>query len=128
MNWGDRADMIRRFYFGRGVRPAPAEQEIESTIEDGFRILLVDQGVALITAYHEAGETDEAFETLRRSASALAIAAARLKLGGELVDDQILGAIETRVEPMYDELTANRLIAAFRRGFGRSGCPRFGRA
>jgi hypothetical protein len=124
MNLRDRAAMIRRFYLRRGSDPrvcssgAEAAQEAERTIEDGFRVLLVDRAVTLITTYHEAGETDEAFESLRRHARALAAAAARLDQVREVVDDQILGAIGTTVEPMYDELTAMRLIAAFRCGFG----------
>jgi hypothetical protein len=103
-------------------------QEAERTIDEGFRVVLVDRGVALITTYHEAGETDEAFEALRRRASALAAAAARLKQDRQVIDERIVGAIETAVEPMYDELTAMRLIAAFRCGFGYDGCPGSGKA
>jgi hypothetical protein len=68
MNLGNRAAMIRRFYRRRVAEQwvsssgAEAVQEAERTIEDGFRILLVDRAVGLITTYYEAGETDEAFE------------------------------------------------------------------
>jgi hypothetical protein len=126
--------MIRRFYLRRGAEPrvcssgAEAVQEAERTIEDGFRVLLVDRGVAMITTYHEAGETDEAFEALRRRANALAAAAARLEPDPEVVDDRIFGAIATTIEPMYDELTAMRLIAAFRCGFVYDGHASSGKA
>jgi hypothetical protein len=124
MNLGNRAAMIRRFYHRRVAEQcarssrAEAVQEAARTIEDGFRVLLVDRAVGLITTYYEAGETDEAFEALRCRASALAAAAARLEQDREVLHDRILGAVETAVEPMYDELTAMRLIAAFRSGFG----------
>jgi hypothetical protein len=133
MNWRDRANIIRRFYLGGDAvrlvrsRRAEAAQEVERTIEEGFRILLIDRGVALINAYHEAGETDEAFEALRRRAEALAVAAARLGQGREAIDDLILMAVRTEVEQMYDEGTAERLMVAFECGFGRTGRPRFRR-
>jgi hypothetical protein len=133
LNLRDRAAMIRRFYLRRGAERrvcssgAEAVREAERTIEDGLRVLLVDRAVALITTYHEAGETDEAFEALRRRASALAVAAARLDQDRGVVDDRILGAIETTIEPMYDELTAMRLIVAFRCGLGAEGRPGSGK-
>jgi hypothetical protein len=124
MRLRDRTNMIRRFYLGRaavqgvGSGRVKAVQEAERTIEEGFRTLLVDRGVDLVTTYHEAGETDEAFEALRCGASALAVAAARLEPDRGAVDDRIPVAIETIVEPMYDELTARRLIAAFQCALG----------
>jgi hypothetical protein len=123
MNWRDRADMIRRFYLGRKAgRPVSsswdeAGREIERTIDDGFRTLLIDRGVALIAAYFEAGETDEAFEALRRRANALAVAASRVGQGREVIDDRLLEAVEMRVDPMYDAATARRLMVAFECGF-----------
>jgi len=130
MNWCDRANIIRRFYLGRDVvrlvrwRRAEIALEVERTIKDGFRILLIDRGVSLINAYHEAGETDEAFEALRRSATALAVAAARVAQGREAIDDLILTAVRMKVEQMYDEGTAERLMVAFECGFGRNERPR----
>jgi hypothetical protein len=134
MNWCDRVDMIRRFYLGRDAvrlvrsRRAEAAREVERTIEDGFRTLQIDRGVALIDAYHEAGETDTAFEALRRGANALAVAAARLEQGREAIDDLILVAVRMEIEQMYDAGTAERLMVAFECGLDRTGRPRFRRA
>jgi len=70
MNWCDRANIIRRFYLRRDSsrlvrwRRDEIVQEVEHTIKGGFQILLIDRGVTLINAYHEAGETDEAFDGL----------------------------------------------------------------
>jgi hypothetical protein len=122
MNWRDRADMIRRFYLGRAAgRPVSSRRdevgrEVERMIDDGFRTLLIDRGVALIAAYYEAGETDEAFEALRRRANELAVASSRVGQGREAIDDRLLKAVETRVDPMYDAATASRLMAAFECG------------
>jgi hypothetical protein len=84
---------------------------------------LVDRGVASIVTYHEAGETDEAFEALRHEAAALADAA-RLEPGREAIDDSILEPIRMRVELMYDEKTSERLMVAFACGCGPAGRPR----
>jgi hypothetical protein len=123
MNWRDRADMIRRFYFRRDAgRPVSscrdeAGREVERTIDDGFRTLLIDRGVALIAAYYEAGETDEAFEDLHCRANALAVAASRVGQGCEAIDDGLLEAVGMRVDPVYDAATARRLMVAFECGF-----------
>jgi hypothetical protein len=129
MSWRDRANIIRRFYAERdasrlaGWRRAEAGREVEGLPEDGMRSLLVDRGVASIVTYHEAGETDEAFEALRHEAAALA-GAARLEPGREAIDDSILEPIRMRVELMYDEKTAERLMVAFDCGCGPAGRPR----
>ena len=131
MNWCDRANIIRRFHRGRDTvglvrwRRAEAMPEVERTIKDGFRMLLIDRGVSLINDYHEAGETDEAFEALRRNALALVLAADRVGQGREVIDDLILTAVRMKVEQMYDEGTAERLLVAFECGFGRTGRPKF---
>jgi hypothetical protein len=134
MNWRDRVDMIRRSYLGRDAvrlvrsRRTEAAREVERTIEDGFRTMLVDRGVALIATYHEEGETDMAFEALRSGANALAVAAARLEQDREAIDDLILVAVRLEIEPMYDAGTAERLMVAFECGLGRTGWPRIRRA
>jgi hypothetical protein len=119
MNWYDRAKLIRRFYLRRaaGRSVNSSRDEAERTIDDGFRALLIDRGVALIAAYFEAAETDEAFEALRRRANGLAVAASRSGRGREDVDDRLLEEVRMRVEPMYDAATAGRLMAAFECGF-----------
>jgi hypothetical protein len=98
-------------------------QEVEDTIEDGFRILLIDRGVALIVAYHAAGETDEAFDAFRRCGNSLAVAAARLGQNCEWVYDPIIEAVGAKIDQMYDEGTAERLMLAFECGLGRSKRP-----
>src|SRR5262245_54072840 len=130
MDWHDRADVIRRFYavWLARSRRAEAGWEVDRPIEDGFQVRLIDRGVALIAAYYEAGETDEAFEALRRRADDLAVASARLGRGREAIADLTLVQIRTKVEPMYDAETAERLMAAFEWGFGRSGRPGVRRA
>jgi hypothetical protein len=125
MGWRDRADVIRRFYALRLARSRRAEagHEVDRRTEDGFQVPLIDRGVALIAAYHEAGETDEAFEALRRRAGDLDVASAGPGRGREASADLILVQIRTEVEQMYDAGTAERLMAAFERGFGRTGQP-----
>jgi hypothetical protein len=125
MGWRDRADVIRRFYAVRLARSRRAEgtREVDRTIEGGFQAPLIDRGVALIAAYHEVGETDEAFEALRRRAGDLAVASAGPGRGREAIADPILMQIRTKVEQMYDAGTAERLMVAFERGFGRTGRP-----
>jgi hypothetical protein len=129
MNWHDRANVIRRLYAERDAwwlarsRRAEAGQEVEGMLEDGIRILLVDRGVAWIAAYHEAGETDEAFEALRRRADAVA----RLGQHREAIDDLILVPVRAKIELMYDEMTAERLMVAFERGCRPTERPRFRR-
>jgi magnesium transporter len=83
---------------------------------EGIQTVLVDRGMALIAAYHEAGETDEAFEALRRETVALADTAARVGQGREAIDDLILTPIRSKVEPMYDDQTSRRLMSVFERG------------
>jgi hypothetical protein len=127
MSWRDRANVIRRFYACRfnaepdawrlaGRRRAEAGREVQGGPEHGIRSSLVDRGVASIVGYHEAGETDEAFEALRQEAAALADAAARLGLGCEAIEELIFGPVRTRVHLMYDEKTAERLMVAFECG------------
>jgi len=96
-------------------------------IDEGFRILLIDRGVTLINAYHEEGETDLAFEVLRNRARDLAVASDRLGQSREAIDDLIFMAVWIKVEQMYDEGTAERLMVAFECGFGRTDRPRFRR-
>jgi hypothetical protein len=115
MNRWDRADVMHPLRFGR--------KETEGTIADGFRVLLIDRGVALVAAYHEAEETDEAFDDLGRGADALAVAARRTGRG-ETIDNWLLAPVRTSIELMYDEGTAERLIVALDRAFGRAPRPR----
>jgi len=133
MNWRDRANMIRRFYLGRDAerrirsKRADAGHDVDHTIDEGFRMLVIDRAVALINAYYEEGETDLAFEALCRRASDLAVASARLGESCETIDDRIFLAVWIKVEPMYDEGTAERLMVAFECGFGGTDRPRFRR-
>jgi hypothetical protein len=115
MNRWNRTDLRHPLRFGR--------REAERTIADGFRVLLIDRGVALVAAYHEADETDEAFDDLRRGADALAVAARRMGRG-ETIGDWLLVPVRTSIELMYDEGTAERLIVALDRAFGRAPWPR----
>jgi hypothetical protein len=123
MNCRDRVDIIRRFYLGRDAvrlvssRRAWFMQQFDRTIEEGLQTLLIGRGMLLINAYYEAGETDEAFETLHRTARELAAAAAQLERDREAIVDLILGQIRTQVEPMYDAGTTERLMVAFECGF-----------
>ena len=55
--------------------------------------------------------------------SALAVASAGPGRGREAIADPILMQIRTKVEQMYDAGTAERLMVAFERGFGRTGRP-----
>jgi hypothetical protein len=96
---------------------------VDRTTEGRFRIPLIDRGVALIDAYHDAGETDEAFEALRRGADDLAVASARPGRGREAIAYLILMPVRSEVEQMYDAGTAERLMVAFECGFGRGGRP-----
>jgi magnesium transporter len=79
---------------------------------EGTRTSLVERGVSLITAYYEAGETDEAFAALRRATAALAAEVPRTGRGRE-IDDLILMPVRGKVEPMYDDQTSRRLLSAF---------------
>jgi hypothetical protein len=133
MRWRDRVNVIRRFYAERealrlaGWRRAEAGREVEGLPEDGIRRRWVDRGVAAIISYHEAGESDQAFEALRHEAAALA-AATLPERGREAIDDSIFGPIRMRVELMYDDRTAERLVVAFECGCGPGGRPRSRRA
>jgi hypothetical protein len=84
--------------------------------------------VALIAAYHEAGETDEAFEALRRRADDLIVASARPGRGRAAIAELILVQLRTEVEQMYDAGTAERLMVAFECAFGCTGGPGVRRA
>jgi hypothetical protein len=133
MRWRDRVNVIRRFYAEREAsrlavwRRAEAGRAVEDMPEDGIPSLWVDRGVAAIITYHESGESDEAFEGLRHEAAALG-AAARLEPGRKAIDDSFVGSIRMRVELMYDEKTAERLMVAFECGCGPGGRPRSRRA
>jgi hypothetical protein len=129
MNWLDRANVISRFYAARGAsqlvvwRRARAGREVEGLFEDSLRNL-IDQGVNSIIAYHESGESDEAFTALRLEADALADAAARSEQGCVATSDSFLAKVRTKVELMYDANTAERLMVAFECGCGPAGRPR----
>jgi len=131
MNWRELAIVIRHYYIGKDtvrferLRRAEAENEVTRTVEDGFRVLLIERSVALIAAYHEAGETDEAFEVFGRRVDTLAVAMARLMEDGDAIDELILEPVRSKVELMFDQGTAERLMAAFERNFRRTGQPGF---
>jgi hypothetical protein len=123
MNWIDRANAIRRFYAEQdalqlvGWRRARVGREVGGMLEDSNRNL-VDQGVTSITAYHESGESDEAFAALRLEAAALSDAAVRLEQGCVATSDSFLAKVRMKVSLMYDANTAERLMVAFECGCG----------
>jgi hypothetical protein len=94
-------------------------EKVARVIDDRFLAPVLDHGVALVVAYHEEGETDAAFGALRRGTNGLLIAARRLGRGR----GAIFTAVRSRVELMYDEATAQRLIVAFDRVLGHASPP-----
>ncbi len=133
MNWLVPANAIRRFYAEREVSQlvgwgrARAGQEVEGKLEDSLRDL-IERGVTSITTYHEAGESDEAFASLRLEAAALADAAASLEQGCVATGDSFLARVRMKVQLMYGATTAERLMVAFECGCGPAGRPRSRRA
>lgn len=123
MNWPGRANLIRRFGVSRlaGWGRAETGRGGQGMLDDSLRTHLIDRGVTSITSYHEAGESDGAFAALRLEAAILAEEAARLGQGFEGIGDLILAPIRMRIELMYDEKTAERLMAAFECGYGPAG-------
>ena len=85
-----------------------------------MRVLrLVFRGVSLVVRYHEGGETEEAFDALRRGAESLAEAAGHLGLSGRATAELVLDPIDGEVGLMYDAQTADRLVQALRQCFDR---------
>jgi hypothetical protein len=84
-------------------------------LKKGTRMSLDERGVNLIVAYHEAGETDEAFDLLRRMVAALATEVAHTGRGQEM-NALILMPVRKKVELMYDDHTSRRLLSAFEQG------------
>jgi hypothetical protein len=97
---------------------------VELIIRDGMRVLrLIFRGVSLVVRYHEAGETEEAFDDLRLGSESLARAASHLGLGDRATDGFVLDSVEEEVGLMYDEQTADRLMHALRQCLDRPGLP-----
>jgi magnesium transporter len=94
---------------------ADAERKDSVMRNKSTRTPLVERAVALIETYHEAGETDEAFDALRRETAALVDAAACIE-PGRAIDNPILESVRRKVEPMYDHQTSLRLLSAFEHG------------
>jgi hypothetical protein len=117
---GNRDSAVRgnRSTTGPGHRRT-TERETEVTIKEGMRLLLVFRGVSLVVRYHEGGESDEAFDALRRGAESLAEAVGRLGLSGRAVAESVLDPIEGEVGLMYDARTAGRLMQAFLQCFNK---------
>jgi hypothetical protein len=129
MNWLDRAVAIRRFYAEREVSPlvgwrrARAGRGGDGKLNESFGDL-IERAVTSITTYHEAGESDEAFATLRIEAAALAAAAARPDQRRVATGDSFVAIVRIKVQLMYGATTAERLMVAFECGSGPAGRPR----
>ena len=106
MNWLDRANVIRRFCAEGdasqpvGWRRARAGREAQGLVEDSRR-KLINQSMASITAYHKAGESDDAFAGLDLETAVLADAAARLDQGCVSIGDSLIPKVRVKIGLMY---------------------------
>ena len=116
---GNRDSAVRVCRGSLGFRDRRrTEREAGFADRDDMRVpRLIFRGVSLVVRYHEAGETDPAFDALRLGAESLAEAADRLGLGVRRNAAPVLDPIADEVGLMYDALTADRLVQALRQCF-----------